>query len=190
MKLISIIANNKGEKTPLFSVHFDEEELHELAKIEKNWQDSEYMIDFFATHEEELKQSFQLRKFHTDDITEAAFYTLDTAEEWFYTLYDVLDSDENIELSSLFKALDDNEYSLYIHQQLKAKSSIIRIYAIRIGERPEEGFIITGGAIKLWEKMDDHPSTEEEKRKLNEVKAYLKEQEIEYIEDTEDTEDE
>jgi hypothetical protein len=47
---------------------------------------------------------------------------------------------------------------------------LLRLYAIRISEN---AYVITGGVIKLVRKMEDHPDTRREFRKIKMVKAYL-----------------
>lgn len=82
----------------------------------------------------------------------------------------------------LFQPLNDNEFSQKDHSFSKVKRSKkakLRLYAIRLCQNT---FVITGGAIKVVHKMKDHEDTMIEKKKLDKVRDWLKEQEI-YIND-------
>ncbi|NLA24310.1 MAG: hypothetical protein GX879_05015, partial [Bacteroidales bacterium] len=48
----------------------------------------------------------------------------------------------------------------------------LRYYAIKIDDNC---FLITGGAIKMSQKMQEHPDTNNELKKLNKAKEYFKE---------------
>jgi hypothetical protein len=52
----------------------------------------------------------------------------------------------------------------------KINHNRLRLYAIKI---IDELFIITGGAIKISQRMQDHPSTAQELSKLFEARLYL-----------------
>jgi hypothetical protein len=83
-------------------------------------------------------------------------------------------------LSHLFKPLDNFEFGdEYDFQKLKAKGeqrkSYLRIYAIRYGDE----FVISGGAIKLTNYMDDRLHTKLEKYKLEAVVTFLKQKDLE-----------
>ena len=49
------------------------------------------------------------------------------------------------------------------------------MYAIRIDNNC---FVITGGAIKMSQKMQDHKDTQEELKKLNKAKDYLADNDV------------
>jgi hypothetical protein len=52
----------------------------------------------------------------------------------------------------------------------KINHNRLRLYAIKL---IDELFIITGGAIKISQRMQDHPSTAQELSKLSEARIYL-----------------
>ena len=78
-------------------------------------------------------------------------------------------------LADFFKPLDNRESKSdpYDLQKLKARGeerkSFLRIYAVRY----KGTIIITGGAVKLTDKMEDRPHTKNELNKLELVKAFL-----------------
>lgn len=73
------------------------------------------------------------------------------------------------------------QHRLPTHQLTKAKIEsrrfprFIRLYAIRIGPNT---FVISGGAIKLTQLMNQHKDTNKELEKLELVKSFLIEKEI------------
>jgi hypothetical protein len=73
---------------------------------------------------------------------------------------------------------DKARYELQMH---KAKGgeykSWLRIYAIKYGD----AFVITGGAIKLTNRMEDRPHTKHELYKLQLVKEYLNLGDVEFV---------
>jgi hypothetical protein len=93
-------------------------------------------------------------------------------------------------LQHVFKPLD-NRQSNFTELQLSkasAKSKTrrnpkLRIYAVRIGENT---YVVTGGAIKLTNRMDERPHTQRQLRKLISVKDWLKREGICYPEDLTD----
>lgn len=52
----------------------------------------------------------------------------------------------------------------------KIKKNRLRFYAIKLDANC---FVITGGAIKMSQKMQDHPDTNNELIKLKKARAYL-----------------
>jgi hypothetical protein len=90
-------------------------------------------------------------------------------------LLELAEDVESSALSDFFKPLDNCELELepYELQKLKGKGeerkSYLRIYAIRYKEK----IIVTGGAIKLTDKMEDRPHTHDELKKLEFVKIFL-----------------
>ena len=56
-------------------------------------------------------------------------------------------------------------------QKGKLKENILRYYAIKLDENC---FVITGGAIKMSQTMQEHPDTTNELKKLEKARAYLK----------------
>lgn len=83
--------------------------------------------------------------------------------------------EENIPLDKYFHQLDNNEMGFTLLSLRKGKTSKkdgLRLYAVKIDE---DCFLITGGAIKMSFKNQDHKDTREEMKKIAMVKAYLKE---------------
>ncbi len=78
----------------------------------------------------------------------------------------------NEPLENYFHPLSDSErgFKILSLQKGKLKRNILRLYAIKIDD---SFFVITGGAIKLAQTMQEHPETNEELLKLNRAKSFL-----------------
>jgi len=78
-------------------------------------------------------------------------------------------------LEYYFIPLYDQETGIKILSKQKGKTSTkdgLRIYAIKIDINC---FVITGGAIKMSQAMQDHSCTREELKKIEKARDYLKE---------------
>ncbi len=94
----------------------------------------------------------------------------DNAEEIRDFLDDLENSNEPLE--TYFQPLSDSErgFKILSLQKGKLKRNKLRLYAIKIDDNC---FVITGGAIKLAQTMQEHPETNEELLKLNRAKLFL-----------------
>jgi hypothetical protein len=114
----------------------------------------------------ENKQVFDFYNFTKE---EAILQTSDLAEELYYKL------EKNKEnLDRLFQPLRILDGGITL-QKMKLKSNWIRIYAIKLESKY---FVITGGAIKQSQIMQDHYETVVQLNRLKMVKVYLMEQGI------------
>ena len=81
-------------------------------------------------------------------------------------------------MDSLFKPLDNRQYQIVDFQRQKAKGSRhkswLRIYAVRY----LDGFVVTGGAIKLTHQMVARDHTMVELTKMSMVRDALKMNEV------------
>lgn len=84
---------------------------------------------------------------------------------------------EDDNLDTLFRPLDNNETAESLLQKDKARlkkrplhSSWLRVYAIRL---TTGAYIITGGAIKLTQKMEEREHTKNELAKIENVRNFL-----------------
>ena len=149
----------------------------ELRRIFSNWSDVEYLYAFFSKHEEDLKKDF----YGFTSIEDAVNRTLAEADELEKELLDVAKKgkeDVSQSLQTLFKPLNKKDEKLFPipdYQESKVYGneykSWLRIYAIRIDINV---FIITGGAIKLTQTMNERPHLQKELDNLKRVKQFLK----------------
>lgn len=117
-----------------------------------------------------------LRQYAKDNgITDINQFTIDKlrdAEE----IQDILDeiTQEGKSLSDYFQPLTDSEAMKELSKRKgKVKRNGLRLYAIKIDD---DCFVITGGAIKMSQAMQDHPDTDKELSKIKRAVDYLKEE--------------
>ena len=173
MKLVRIFARNKNQ---LLSIHFDNSELNEFRKAFNQWQDVEYLEQFFEENKKDLQSGF----YGNISVEDAVFETIQESTAFEESIRNEIkrgerDNEPNLN-NIIFKPLNKYETSL-IHQQNKAyglvKNSWLRIYAIRISA---DIFVVSGSAIKLTFEMKDRKHTEEELNKLKKTAQYLKDE--------------
>ena len=152
----------------LWAVLYDEDSMNIFEKVFMQWNDYQWLREFFVIHSEDLASYF-----HITDINRAVFDTVDDACNLECL---IMDLDPNANLDELFRPLENNRASEVILGREKAKgksrnhSSWLRLYAIRL----ESGrYIITGGAIKLTATMEEREHTFAELVRLNKVRDYL-----------------
>ncbi|HYX05545.1 MAG TPA: hypothetical protein VE912_02305 [Bacteroidales bacterium] len=161
MKIVRIIPENDC----LLSVYDDENGKSKFRQLFDNWYDIEYLFDFFVTNQNDL----------ITDIDSAIQITIDGAEKLEDKLLEISD-DESEQLQTIFRPLSPSEYRLSTYQKSKAygtfSRSWLRIYAIRIDP---DLYVVTGGAIKLTQKMQGRSHTQEQLNLLNQARDYLRE---------------
>lgn len=156
--------------TKLFTIKFDGEELDALEKLRLEWSSVEFLMEFFTKFQKEYSENYG-----KSNRSRVAGEAIDLADKLFEKLHQLAQNSNLIQLSGFFKPLDNREFGKdpYEYQKLKAKGeerkSYLRIYAIRY----QETIIVTGGAIKLTDRMQDRPHTNDELKKLELVKAFL-----------------
>ncbi len=186
MKLKPIFVDEQSGEG-LYAVHYSEEELNEFERLFELWNDTEYVTNYCI-----LNQSyFETPHFENISIDEAITKIIGEAQELEFLLEDYAEqgfSNCGNNLQMLFKPLFNQQYSLPKHQLTKAKidnkrnfpKPILRIYGIRLGINT---FVITGGAIKLTKNMDGHDDTKKELTRLEDVKLFLRDNEIDIDDD-------
>lgn len=152
MKITRIFADQ------LFSFHYEKEVDNEYERLMELWTDVSYLMNFAQNNEitdimgfvnDILKQAEQLQDFLED-------LRINNEPYGFY-----------------FEPLQSSEFNKLLScQKGKIKQNRLRYYAIKLDENC---FVITGGAIKMSQKMDDHPCTKNELKKLKKAKEYLNE---------------
>jgi hypothetical protein len=161
MKIVRIIP----ETDALLSVYNEKEEISEFRLLFDNWYDVQYLHDFFVANKQDLGGI---------SVEKAVERTLEDAESLEYLIEDTA-LNESDDLQIIFKSLSPGEYRLRTYQREKAygtaKRSWLRVYAIRIHQ---DLYVITGGAIKLTRTMQERSHTNEQLKRLNKVRDYLK----------------
>ena len=163
MKIVSTFA---VVEESLYSVRYDGEDTHELARLFRLWNDAEYLESFFTQHQKDLTRDF----WQNMPIEESILKTKNDAKKLQRKLHQIALTGKNSSyetLSTLFKPLHDNPDYLDPFEKSKTygmmRPSWLRIYAIRIETNV---FVISGGAIKLTKRMD-RPHLQVELEKLD-----------------------
>ncbi len=186
MKLAPIFVDD-DTKEGLYAIKYPNRKVHELKRLFDNWKNIEYVSGYENKSFIE-SEYFMTKQMGVDEvigqISEEADILLSQVIQ--YVNEGFKSKSDNLQM--LFKPLYNKQTALPVLQASKAKirenkkirNAILRVYGLRIDINT---FVVTGGAIKLTRSMDDHEDTKEELRKIDEVKAFLKKNEIEYQED-------
>ena len=153
----------------LWSVRYEEESDNALFTVFSQWNDVEWLREFFYKNKDDLTRYFKVT-----DVNEAIY---DTIEESDILQCMILDLSPDADLEQLFRPLNNNQTAAMLLDKEKAKlktrgrhSSWLRLYAIRL----EKGvFIITGGAIKLTASMAERSHTLQELIQMEKVRNFL-----------------
>lgn len=168
IEIVTIFAFRETNR--LLAFKFDDEEEDEFEKAFNNWQNPEYLEDFFEKNKKDLQSGF----FGTITVEEAIQTTLSESADFENELYNLCQGAKLNLNNIVFKPLDNYATTLQL-QQSKAYGpnykSWLRIYAIRLGSTV---FLITGSAIKLTQHISDREHTENELKKLKTAAEFLK----------------
>jgi hypothetical protein len=151
MKIIDTFAVVKDS---LYSVQYESETIHELAKCFELWNNPIYLKEFFEQHKEDLDNDFWDGITIEDAITKTRKDAKLLEQELLYVAE--TGKKERLEtLSTLFEPLSEGVI-IKDYEKDKAKGMIkpswLRIYAIRVEANL---FVICGGAIKLTQTMNE-----------------------------------
>lgn len=152
MKIVRIFADQ------LFAFHYESEADNEYERMMDLWTNVAYLREFARKNKVQNVYEF------IDDI-------LHDAEQ----IQDFLDNlnQNNRPYGFYFEPLQDSERSRSLAlQKGKIRRNRLRFYAIKLDDNC---FVITGGAIKMSQKMQDHADTNNELEKLKVARAFLHE---------------
>ena len=176
MEIIDIFTS-KHTKKGLHSIKFDDEELCEFDRLFEQWGSAQYVRKYLKQNLSYLQSGFYGDITLEQAITEVMQEVFDIRMK-LYQLSKGKKSEIGNRLEEIFQPLsvaDARDQELRREKlKLKGKSKV-RIYAIRV---TPDIYIVTGGAIKLVESMQDHDDTTEELRKINRVKNWLRNENI------------
>lgn len=139
----------------LYAFHYDNEEENEYIRLMQLWLNVNYLREF-------AKQNSIL------DVKNFVETIPAIAEKIQRLLHEIDTKGKSLE--TLFEPLSNKELEERLPKE-KMKRGVLRIYAIRIGSNC---YIITGGAIKQSQTMQEHFTTNDELSKLDKAKQYLK----------------
>jgi hypothetical protein len=163
MEIVHIFGKN------LFAIKYAGETKDEFSRLFELWQDAEYLEEFFETNKTDLENGFWGSK----SVEDAIFETFDYAQKFEHKLLELSGQNEEDQLSGLeriFKPLYNSQYQIATLNKSKARETWLRIYALRVDKNV---YIVTGGAIKLTQKMQDRKHTSLELKKIESCRRYL-----------------
>lgn len=147
----------------LFAFHYQNEEYNEYDRILNLWNDPEYLYSFLKENETDIVD------ISIESLSTQILYDANDIER---TLYNI-QADENKSLNEFFKQLQNTEYQAQTLSLRKGRKNYLRIYALKIDDNC---FVITGGAIKLTQFMDQSTHTQTELQKMRTCKQFLQQQ--------------
>ena len=153
----------------LWAVRYDGESENALFHCFTQWNDVEWLRVFFMENRQDLESYFRVT-----NLNDAIYDTIEDAD---LLQCLILDLSPDADLEKLFRPLDNRQTVALLLDKEKARlkdvvghPSWLRLYAIRL----EKGsFIVTGGAIKLTEKMPEREHTLKELTKMEKVRNFL-----------------
>ena len=168
MKIVSIFGKN------LFAIHYTGEQTDEFSRLFDLWHDPEYLEEFFELNKSDLENDFWVNI----SVEDAILKTFNYAQELEDKLLRLSEHGENDQLAGLeniFSSLYNSQYQILTLNKSKAKNTWLRLYGLRVDNNV---YIVTGGAIKLTQKMQDREHTNAELNKLDSCRRYLQTQGI------------
>jgi hypothetical protein len=155
MKIVPIFENK------LFAIHYLKEPSNAFDFAMDNWTDIAYLYDF----------ALRNKVLHVDQFIEKIVHDAEQVQD---VLNDIVE--RNKKFAGFFEPLNlaSNKMGL-AYQKGKIKQNQLRFYAIRIDI---ETYLITGGAIKMSQKMESHPDTAIELVKLANARNYLMQEDV------------
>lgn len=177
MELVRVYSHNHNI---LLAMKFDGNDSDEFRNAFNQWQDVEYLEDFFETHQSDLQTPFYQNLFGTISVEDAVQRTLSESQafEAYLRARIQLAAKQNIKIlnDEIFKPLDEFKKTTKLDYEANkayglASKSWLRLYAIRITATI---FVVSGSAIKLTKAMQDRPHTQKELQKLKKTAQFLK----------------
>ncbi|PCH66967.1 MAG: hypothetical protein COC06_11970 [Bacteroidales bacterium] len=161
MEIIHIFEEN------LYSIRYSGECKDELERLFDLWEDNEYLFEFFEANQADLV-------YYKLSIEQAVGETRKEAGKLRDALFEAL-YENPIQIETLFRNLDNRVVHTFLLSEQKTRRRWLRLYAIRIHENM---YLITGGAIKLTQKMGERPHTKQELSKLEKCKTFLEQNNV------------
>jgi hypothetical protein len=157
------------ESNTLWAVRYDNENDNALQQVFSQWNDPEWLVEFFTENMSDLESYFKIT-----DINQAIYDTIDDNMRMQCL---ILDISPDADLDRIFRPLHNDSKGEILLGKEKARikerpqhASWLRIYAIKL----EPGcYIVTGGAIKLTRTMQEREHTLVELGKMERVRNFL-----------------
>ena len=155
MKIIRIFKNS------LFSFQYNNEKENEYDRLMELWNDTLYLHNFFKANKQDLPKGNS-----TDNLTSQIIENANRIDDL------LLNAVEKSNFEMFFRSLHNQEYQSKILSKRKGRKVTYELYALKVDTNC---YVITGGAIKFTQLMEDRPHTKQELVKLEKCRNYLKE---------------
>ncbi|MDD4672056.1 MAG: hypothetical protein PHI03_03905 [Bacteroidales bacterium] len=156
MKIVRIFADQ------LFAFHYETEADNVLRKLLSLWNDIAHLHQFVMRHKADVPQNLPIPTL-ISQLIDNANHIDDTLNE--------ISTAPHRSLEEFFNPLNNQEYHIVELSKQKGRKNYLRLYAIRIDKNC---FVITGGAIKFHHLNRDRPHTQQEMKKIDKCRNYLK----------------
>jgi len=179
MNIVSIFVKPATEKCHLWAAQYEQDvdskgrPLDIFRKLFRLWTNTEYLLAFFKEHEQDLLTGYKGMSI------DQAIETVEDEAYAFEAELKVMEKNGD-SFSDVFHQLHKNEFVLKKENELLRKArpvghnTMLRLYAVEL----EGGcYVISGGAIKLRDKMDN-TYLKGELSRVNMVRDYLEQQGI------------
>lgn len=130
---------------------------HELRRVLRLWKDFSYVYHFLSENRNDLPAEATIEQL-AESIIDNAFDIEDSIMK--------LARAKGAKLEEFFKPLNNHEYQVRKLAGQKGRKNYLRIYAIKIDDN---SFLITGGAIKLTQFMEEREHTNIELKKIKKI---------------------
>lgn len=155
MKIVSIFEDR------LFALHYQHEAYNEYDRLMNLWTEVSYLKDYAERNKEADVYGFISQILNDAEQIQDFIERLTQMKEPYGFYFEPLQYSEQTKLLAFQKG--------------KIKQNRLRYYAIKLDDNC---YLITGGAIKMTQKMSDHPDTTKELNKLKIARAYLNKHDV------------
>lgn len=142
----------------IFSIKYDDEDENEFDRLFDQWNDMGYVAQFFDLYQDYLKTPFWQNALQPEEAARQVIQEAADLEDLFDELYQNTLNGEEADFDSHFCFLDGKYKCEFDRPPMKSygtrRPSFLRIYAIKMQDNT---YLITGGGIKLAEKIQDSP---------------------------------
>lgn len=142
----------------MFSFHYDGETENEFDKFMELWSDVAFLKKFAEQNSVPDVEGF----------VHAILANMEQLQDYLEEI-----SREKLKYGIYFQPLQDSETRKILSlQKGKIRDNKLRFYAIKLDK---DCYVVTGAAIKMSQRMQDHPDTHQELIKLQKARLYLQE---------------
>lgn len=159
----------------LFTIHYSEQTKDELSRLMGLWTNVEYVYSFVKKNYNDLDKWVK-KNYNKSEIVEYILSQADVLDE----MLTVQNKNEISILIDNFQPLHSYSMSYTEFEQQKnyiredPKINVLRLYALKI----EDCYLISGGSIKFTKTMNERSHTENELKKLNRCRDYLRQNHV------------